>query len=196
MQTFVGDGALVVNWDAITSAFVDGFVDEAFADFARRLDAVANERVPDEPAPAAPSAVLRTVTDLRRGRRPIAAAPSDPAVRSVIRETLAQVLDVDAGGLDADRSFFDLGATSLDLVALRNELVDRSVGDLTVLDLFETGSIAALADRLHPPRPAPFSEELAIPAPSPSSTAASHASVDPLARAHARGSLRRRGGLR
>lgn len=190
MQTFLADDALVVNWDAVSDAFADGFLDAAFTDFRRRLEALADGRgSPGDPQAPMPPQPLSTASQLRRKRVPAATRPADPVLRERIRSMLADTLGVPAESVDVERSFFDVGATSLNLVALHRALVDDGLTESTVLDLFESGSIAALAERLRPP-PSASTEESDIPAPN-----RSRSTLDPLARAHARGN-RRRGGVR
>jgi acyl carrier protein len=73
------------------------------------------------------------------------------APRTQLEQTIAaiwrEVLKVDKVGLDDN--FFDLGGHSLSIVKVHSKLCDHLKCNLTLVDLFQSPTIAALADRLN-----------------------------------------------
>ena len=102
--------------------------------------ALGNAAVANVPALLAPVAVSWNAFSSKRQDR----ASVSGAMEQLIAQTLATAtgISVDPGGYN--RGFFDLGATSVDLISMRNELV-RQGTSLTLLDVFTHSSITALA---------------------------------------------------
>ncbi|WP_405192948.1 non-ribosomal peptide synthetase [Streptomyces anulatus] len=67
----------------------------------------------------------------------------------ILHDVVADVLDAD--GVDVDRNFFDIGVTSLALLAVKNGLRAKTGHDLPLTLFFEFTSIAALAAHLDAP---------------------------------------------
>ncbi|MFF8499042.1 amino acid adenylation domain-containing protein [Streptomyces anulatus] len=67
----------------------------------------------------------------------------------ILHDIVADVLDTD--GVDVDRTFFDIGVTSLALLAVKNGLRAKAGHDLPLTLFFEFTSIAALAAHLDAP---------------------------------------------
>jgi amino acid adenylation domain-containing protein len=78
------------------------------------------------------------------------------ATESLLLDIWRQILGTEAVGLDDN--FFDLGGTSLQIIALHARIAAAMKCDISVVDLFQYPSIAALAGRLRrgaePPPPA------------------------------------------
>ncbi|MEC3893360.1 non-ribosomal peptide synthetase [Nocardiopsis sp. LDBS1602] len=89
------------------------------------------------------SSRLRAVADRAR-RDP---GPAHGTER-ILHEIVADVLEVDSGDVDVERNFFDLGVTSLTLLAIRNRLRAKADRDLPLTLFFEFTSISALAEHL------------------------------------------------
>jgi amino acid adenylation domain-containing protein len=69
-----------------------------------------------------------------------------PATEQILHDILTDVLDTDT--VDIDKNFFDIGVTSLTLMALRNRLRAKTDHDLPLTAFFEFTSISALAAHL------------------------------------------------
>jgi hypothetical protein len=153
-QVFEQDGELRVNWDAVEAAFPPGYLDPLFAAYTDLLRLLTDGRPvwssadpaaladrglrPAEPVPGRAPLAVRAADDDRR----------DPAVELRVAAALADLIGADPGQLDRDRSFFELGATSLTLVRAHRLLRRELDGTLSVLDLFAHPSIRALAARI------------------------------------------------
>lgn len=72
--------------------------------------------------------------------------PSDATTQSRLRDILAGVLGHD--GFKADDNFFDLGATSLDLIGAHAKIVEIFGPVLTAVDLFEHPNLKAVAAKI------------------------------------------------
>jgi amino acid adenylation domain-containing protein len=71
---------------------------------------------------------------------------SDATTQSLLRDILAGVLGYDA--FRVDDNFFDLGATSLDLIGVHAKIVEIFGPILTAVDLFEHPNIKAVAAKI------------------------------------------------
>jgi amino acid adenylation domain-containing protein len=89
------------------------------------------------------------LADLDPGPAPAAGAPSSPAdgtTQSKLREIMAGVLGRHAIGVEDN--FFDLGATSLDLIRIHAKIVEMFGPVLTAIDLFGHPNIKAVAAKI------------------------------------------------
>lgn len=71
-----------------------------------------------------------------------------PDTERILHEVVADVLEADSGDVDVEKNFFDLGVTSLTLLAIRNRLRTKVGRDLPLTLFFEFTSISALAMHL------------------------------------------------
>jgi aryl carrier-like protein len=138
----------------VEAAFPPGYLDPLFAAYTDLLRLLTDGRPvwssadpaaladrglrPAEPVPGRAPLAVRAAYDDRR----------DPAVELRVAAALADLIGADPGQLDRDRSFFELGATSLTLVRAHRVLRRELDGTLSVLDLFAHPSIRALAARI------------------------------------------------
>lgn len=153
VQVFEVDGRLVLRWDAVDDAYADGWVTAAFG---RHVDAVRSLGTPhvwrSAPAPAEATPVGAPVV---QAPTPESTVVGDARVEERVRQALAGLLDRPVGEIDGSTPFFDLGATSLDLVRLRQVLADDGFEELTVVDVFAHPSVRSLAARIGSDGPAP-----------------------------------------
>ncbi|MCO1579142.1 amino acid adenylation domain-containing protein [Crossiella sp. SN42] len=71
------------------------------------------------------------------------------ATERIVHDVVAEVLDADS--VDIEKNFFEIGVTSLSLLAIRNRLRTTLDRDLPVTSFFEFTSVAALASHLDSP---------------------------------------------
>ncbi|NKA49450.1 non-ribosomal peptide synthetase [Ralstonia solanacearum] len=153
-QVVERNGALVYNWDAVDALFPDGLLDDMFRAYRDLLLRLAEQ----------PEAWQRPVRgDLPASRWPVA-APAASAAQAAPQADAGPALAVDdailatvrgmlgaltgRGELPVQVNFFELGATSLDLIRLRQQLMAALKLPIPVTDVFTHTSIAALAAHL------------------------------------------------
>lgn len=163
VQTFEADGELVLRWDAIDDALPDGWVDAAFGAYTTLVESLAQEQAWQErpqtpwlpsracdPRNAEPTdqaaALVRADADHLTIGRPLQAS-ADPQLAQQLRQLLAQQLGVSLDASDEDTSFFELGTSSVDLVAWHGVLTAQGF-DLSVVDLFAHPTLTRLASLL------------------------------------------------
>ena len=124
----------------------------------RMFDVVSAARAPVHvaPAPLQPAGVLARLRDApASGRRDI--------LRSHLRTTLGQVLEMDGSRIPDQRGFFDMGLDSLTAMELRTRLQGSLGMTLPATLAFDYGTLDALADfllksKLDPVAPAPVAD--------------------------------------
>ena len=101
---------------------------------------------PQESSERGPSSVGGSSTSEARTRKVASGAGKNTAdaMKQHIARALGQAAGTHVSPADYDRGFFDLGANSVDLIAMRNQLVSEG-NALTLLDVFTHPSISALA---------------------------------------------------
>ncbi|MFP8960536.1 amino acid adenylation domain-containing protein [Streptomyces nanhaiensis] len=153
-QVFEQNGELRVNWDAVEAAFPPGYLDALFTAYTDLLSLLTGGRSAWRSAdPAALADRSLRPAEPVRGRVPLTVRTAgddgrDLATELRVATALAGLIGADPEHLDRDRSFFELGATSLTLVRAHRALRKELDGTLSVLDLFAHPSIRALAARI------------------------------------------------
>lgn len=150
-QVVERDGSMVFNWDSVDALFPEGLVDEMFLAYhglllnlAQNSDAWQNIVVmPENRWHASASEVFSDIsTEALPDDSPVI---DDKLLRTVSRR-LAALLGHDE--LAPQTNFFELGATSLDLIRLRQQLQADTGLVLSITEVFQHTSIAALAAHL------------------------------------------------
>ena len=134
VQSFEVGGGLVVRWDAVDEVLPDGWVDTAFDAFCRIVRSAAEPAGWEE----APPHVALPTGQVGGGVRPapttVTCGGSAETVGLVLA-TLEEQVGTTLGEGDSDASFFDLGATSVSLLAVHRNLTEAGY-PLSVVDLF------------------------------------------------------------
>ena len=157
VQTFEADGHLMLRWDAIDDVLPAGWVDAAFAAYVETVEALAQEsawgRRPHRVQ--LPTADVSSTPAAQPSAPRISAAPAQPeeqgthvdgerSLTAQLRHLLGRQLGFALHISDEDTSFFELGASSVDLVAWHGALSARGF-DLSVIDLFAHPTLTRLA---------------------------------------------------
>lgn len=152
-------GALAYNWDAVAELFPAGLMDAMCAAHAAMLGRLADDpsawELPlAELLPAYGHAAFAPAPQQEPRRAPADAATSVVSVAAIaeLSRTIAGLIREEAA-LPQDpelrnRTFFELGMTSLTLIRLRQKLQDRTGIVFPTVDLFAHPTIAGLARRL------------------------------------------------
>lgn len=151
------DGALVANWDGVDAVFAPGVPDAMFDVFSRLLQTLGT----DDAAWTCPAwDLLRKLGCERRGDRrparllvepqatpPAATRGSRTGPLDDVERLIAEQLGAELGEVPQrrDANFFEIGATSLGLIRVCQQLRQRLEVELPVIAPFEHPTIGALA---------------------------------------------------
>jgi len=159
-ENMVRDAAVITQVDSAGRRFMAAFVTPGDLD-PRSLRRSLRAQLPDFMVPASITALealpLSPNGKVDRGQLanlkpspeppPEAESPqSDATTQSRVRDILAGVLG--HGAFKVDDNFFDLGATSLDLIGVHAKIVEIFGPVLTAIDLFEHPNIKAVAAKI------------------------------------------------
>ncbi|NIF29090.1 amino acid adenylation domain-containing protein [Pantoea sp. Tr-811] len=148
-QVVEREGCLVFNWDSVDGLFPDGLLDAMFSAYHSLLQRLASD--PSAWDTPARSAMPANRWPASAAARPtVTEAPSQPEADAGLLATLGQLLGELLGRdeLPTTVSFFELGASSMDLIRLRRLLNQRLGLALAVTDVFDHPSLTALASHL------------------------------------------------
>ncbi len=155
----VADAAVIASGDLAGRRSIIAFVTPQGVD-PRALQASLRARLPDSMIPAAirtlPALPLSANGKVDRARladlaaraeaAPLAEAVAGGGTQDRLRAIVARILGREA--IDVDDNFFDLGASSLDIVRIHADAVDAFGPGLTVVDLFAHPNVKAAAARI------------------------------------------------
>jgi amino acid adenylation domain-containing protein len=169
-EKMVRDAAVIARVDSTGRRSMAAFVTPQDLD-PRALRRSLRARLPDFMVPASITALQSLplspngkvdrgqLSDLEPSPEPppdALSSQSDAATQSQLRDILASVLGHNT--IRVDDNFFDLGATSLDLIGIHAKIVEVFGPVLTAVDLFELPNIKAVAAKIEggAPREAAF----------------------------------------
>ncbi|NKD77349.1 amino acid adenylation domain-containing protein [Haematospirillum sp. H1815] len=154
-QVLEKDGGLFFNWDSVQGLFPEGLLDEAFEAYSRFLESLVDAAPWQSPSrgyvPENSFDRFRRMSVKRMPQYHVgASAPADKDRADVEKELSALVQSV--GNLVSapprDRTFFEIGLSSLTLVRL-HQAIRRTMGlECRVVDLFRYPTLSALAAHL------------------------------------------------
>ncbi|MBC3917143.1 amino acid adenylation domain-containing protein [Undibacterium sp. CY18W] len=153
-QVVERDGAMVFNWDSVDALFPDGLLDDMFQAYHKLLLNLAqhsdawqsNVVMPENRWSAAPVTAATAATSISTTASPDTAPVIDDQLLRAVSSHLAALLGHDE--LAPQTNFFELGATSLDLIRLRQQLQAETGLALSITEVFQHTSIASLAAHL------------------------------------------------
>lgn len=147
VQLFEVAGQLRVNWDADVSVVDSAWVQDRFAAWCRLVtDGLSAQFEVTAGTRVVPSPVVAYADSTRPER--VVSGSDAAAVRVDVEQALAAAAQVSNPSPTA--SWFDVGATSVSLVAMHRDLSSRGYS-LSMVDVFTHTSVTALADFLARP---------------------------------------------
>jgi len=147
-QVYESDGELHFNWDAVQALFEPNTLCNMFDQYVALLQCLAHDRLawqlslPALMARLGVSAPAPVVALPVSPSLPVASAVLDMALVNTLRAHFQQVVGVP---IEARKSFFEAGASSLKLVQLHAHLQQAGFASLAITDLFAHASPQALA---------------------------------------------------
>ncbi|MGF6093875.1 amino acid adenylation domain-containing protein [Pseudomonas sp. 18175] len=150
-QVVERDGELVFNWDSVDALFPDGLLDAMFASYHDLLLRLASdENVWRQPVQGSLPANRWAHQARPQRASTTATATVELAADDALLQRLSQMLGALLGRdeLPVHTNFFELGASSMDLIRLRRQLMDQLQLAVSVTDVFDHTSLAALAAHL------------------------------------------------
>ncbi|MDN2697070.1 amino acid adenylation domain-containing protein [Janthinobacterium sp. SUN073] len=162
-QVVERDGAMVFNWDSVDALFPDGLLDEMFDAYHGLLLQLARS-----------SDTWRSSVGMPENRWPATAAKAPGDVPATTASDLIAVVDdrllrlvgsrlaglLGRADLPVRANFFELGATSLDLIRLRQQLQADTALAIGITEVFQHTSIAALAAHLRSREQSPATADI------------------------------------
>ncbi|MFZ6874495.1 amino acid adenylation domain-containing protein [Undibacterium sp. Di27W] len=162
-QVVERDGLMVFNWDSVDALFPEGLLDDMFQAYhglllnlAQNGSAWQNRVV--MPVNRWPASPLKSVSDISTATLPDNSPVVDDKLLRMVNSRLAALLGHHE--LAPQTNFFELGATSLDLIRLRQQLQVDSGLVLSITEVFQHTSIAALAAHLRSRHQSMVSEDI------------------------------------